>query len=361
MHFYCEIKNHGQWHMADPFNINGGDADEEEEVQIPDLNKFANDDRKLPPGVKQDASDNEDDAGGDDQDVQDSSDDSDDTGGGEDESDVDSDVGYQTQQQQPQRNWLEPPAPQRMNQMQRMQLRAKLRAQIERMDRIHSLRIVIPPNISLRDLQDMHATITYQVKSEQSVRGYRKTFIFLVSLWEGMLKRYPRLGLDADGLCKHIYEQLDIFDEDFYDLYDLYGGMSFHPLVNISWTLVITTVTYSLQKKMIADPYAMGQNNEPAKPPSVVPPLSTPVQQSTTQTYTPMDAPNVNPHRRMAATTRPSKPVVNNDDDDDSEYGDMNGLEALRREEDRLQQRRQPAESVVTSAAAPSRANQLLL
>lgn len=144
------------------------------------------------------------------------------------------------------------PSPRRMNYQERLQLKAQLTARLERKQRFSGMKFDIPSDATLKQLQMLDYKISYETRASQSVKSYQRILIMVVGLWEGVNARYPILGLDLTDYAEQVYLTIDQFDEDLYDLYDVWGSKKRgHPLNRILMSLLTGSVAYSMTRKMM--------------------------------------------------------------------------------------------------------------
>jgi hypothetical protein len=338
--------------MSENGSVNGAG-----EKLKPNLNVFANDDRKLPADeVKNESGDDEDGARSgavnEDEEEEDEDEDS-----GQSSNDVsaggygDASGGYGGMYGQGQ---------QRETPFDRLRRKAQLLARLERKQRSQGAHFIIPPDASLRQLEELDAKVTYEARAEHTVRMYKRVFMFIVAQWEATTKRFPGIGLDLDKFTEEVFLQIDGYDEDFFDVYDMYGAHRvLNPFVRIAFSLLTSSLAYSMSRKMLADPYAAHPQAAANAPPVAQPSAPAPLMSSSVDELLQMRTPEIVPrrvdHHRPVfnhSTAMPAVPEVNDDNNDD-EFGPMPAIEQLRMREDAERKQQEPADQGIDLPPAP--------
>lgn len=270
------------------------------------------------------------------------------------------------------------PSPKRLSHSERLRLKAQLLARLERKQRFSGQAFEIPKDATLKELQLLDYKISYESRAAAAVKNYQRILIFVVGLWEGTCKRYPWIGLDLQDYSEQVFLTIDQFDEDLYELYDMYGAKRVgHPLLRIIMTILTGSVAYSMTRKMMAarnNPQygTMGgttQEHQYTAPQAAQqasqakPTMATSVDDLMSRVESVYGSgpaaynSNMNKTGRYGpgADIRMDLPSIPEDDDDD-EFGDMPGppanmIQMLRQEEDDIQEKRgkrMPVDAVVS-------------
>jgi hypothetical protein len=275
----------------------------------------------------------------------------------------------------------EMPSPKRLSHSARLRLKAQLLARLERKQRFSGQAFEIPKDATLKELQMLDYKISYESRAAAAVKNYQRILIFAVGLWEGTCARYPWIGLDLTDYSEQVYLTIDQFDEDLYELYDMYGAQrAGHPLTRILMTIVTGSVAYSMTRKMMMarNNPQYGQQQAPQQTQPNVPQNAQQAQQQATQAK-PTMATSVDDLLNRGDNIYGSGPALYNTNaqtgrygqpaqmdlpaipeeemnDSDDEFGEMVGppqnmIQQLRAEEDRHQSnqgKRMPIDAAVS-------------
>lgn len=269
-----------------------------------------------------------------------------------------------------QRPFMEMPSPRRLSYKQKIQLKAQLLARLERKQRFSGRTFEISKDATLKDLQLLNEKVSYETRALQAVKTYQRILVMVVGFYEGICKRFPILGVtsDIDGYAEHVFLTIEQFDEDFYDLYDLWGAKRRgHPLARILLSVVTGSVQYSMARRMM---HNSGVGGDPMMPSPMTPDNRQRYQQqrqskpqetkdSHDNLSTPVNKLNMNQPQQLykqsvqfdtrssyvhQSTGLDTIPEEYSDGGDD-EFGEMVGppehmIQKLRAEEDRLREER---------------------
>lgn len=110
--------------------------------------------------------------------------------------------------------------------------------------------------MSVIELKNIEATLTYNGTAKTSVTMMRRALMFLIVITEKMSKRLPKkMNVNLDGWSESIYCDLSSFDETLYEIYDLYGeNVQIHPISKLGMQLVSSAAMYSMTKQLMSSP-----------------------------------------------------------------------------------------------------------